>query len=154
MSAADPSVERRFEGMTDRQLLREEQAIARRFLGRVPWEMVVWGLGNFLVWLSLWPLVLTGVLPLWLGFLLSTICCALAYLPSHEAQHSIIAAEGETLRWLNQLLGHVSTIPLVFPYGIAWITHRTHHAYANDPARDPDFGSQGESWWKAANVSP
>jgi beta-carotene hydroxylase len=150
MSAPDASVESRFEGMTDRQLLREEQAIARRFLGRVPWEMVAWGIGNFLVWLSLWPLVLTGVLPLWLGFVLSTICCALAYLPSHEAQHSIIAAEGEKLRWLNQLVGHVSTIPLVFPYGIAWITHRMHHAYANDPERDPDIGSQGGSWWQGA----
>ena len=29
MSAPDASVESRFEGMTDRQLLREEQAIAR-----------------------------------------------------------------------------------------------------------------------------
>ena len=148
--SAETEVAVRPSGKTDRELLREEQAIARQYMGRVPWEMVAWGIGNVLVWLSLWPLVLTGTLPLWAGFILATICCALAYLPSHEAQHSIIAKEGEKLRWLNQLVGHVSTIPLVFPYGIAWITHRIHHAYANDPERDPDIGSHGPTWWKAA----
>ncbi|MCR9098229.1 MAG: fatty acid desaturase [bacterium] len=150
MSAPNEATAAATSGKTNRELLREEQAIARRFMGRVPWEMVAWGIGNFLLWLSLWPLVFAGVLPLWAGFVVATICCALAYLPSHEAQHSIIAAEGEKLRWLNELVGHVSTIPLVFPYRIAWITHRIHHAYSNDPDRDPDIGSQGPTWWKAA----
>ena len=39
-----------------RALMREEQEIAREYLGRVPWEMVVWGLGNFALWVSLFPL--------------------------------------------------------------------------------------------------
>lgn len=134
---------------TDRELQREEATIARKYLGRVPWEMVVWGLGNFVVWLSLWPLVFSGMLPLWAGFLLSTLCCILAYLPSHEAQHSIIAAEGTKLRWLNELVGHISTIPLVFPYRVAWITHKQHHAYANDEKRDPDITSRAETWWQS-----
>ncbi len=134
---------------SERELMREEAAIARRYLGRVPWEMVAWGLGNFALWLSLWPLVLTGVLPLWAGFLLSTFCIAVSYLPSHEAQHSIIAAEGTRLRWLNELVGHVSILPLVLPYRIAWITHRQHHAHANDPERDPDYGNKGDTWWRA-----
>ena len=134
---------------TDRELQREEAAIARKFLGRVPWEMVVWGLGNFVVWLSLWPLVFSGLLPLWAGFIVSTLCCILAYLPSHEAQHSIIAAEGTKLRWLNDLVGHVSTIPLVFPYRVGWITHKQHHAHANDSERDPDIASRADTWWES-----
>ena len=145
MSAASESAPR-----SDREMLREEREIAQAYLGRVPWEMVAWGLGNFLVWLSLWPLVFAGILPLWAGFVIATINCALAYLPSHEAQHSIIGAEGTPLRWLNDLVGHVSTIPLVFPYRMAWITHRLHHAYANDPERDPDIASRGATWWKGA----
>jgi beta-carotene hydroxylase len=134
---------------SDRALMREEYAIARKYLGRVPWEMVAWGLGNFALWLSLWPLVLTGVMPLWLGFIVSCICMSLAYLPSHEAQHSIIAAEGTKWRWLNELVGHVSTIPLVFPYRVAWLTHRQHHAHANDPLLDPDYFVKGDSWWQS-----
>jgi beta-carotene hydroxylase len=135
---------------SDRELKREEAAIARKYMGRVPWEMVAWGLGNFVVWLSIWPLTLTGVLPLWAAFALSTFCITICYLPSHEAQHSIIAAEGSPLRWLNELVGHVSTIPLLLPYRIAWITHKQHHAHANDPELDPDHGNKGDTWWQAA----
>lgn len=129
----------------DYALQREERAIARKFHGRVPWEMVAWGLGNF----CHWPLTFTGILPLWAGFLLSTFCITVCYLPSHEAQHSIIAKKRSRLRWLNELVGHVSTIPLVLPYRIAWITHRQHHAHANDPELDPDYGNKGDTWWQS-----
>ena len=128
---------------------RAERAVAQRYLHRVPWEMVAWGLGNCLVWLLLWPLVLSGLLPLWLGFLLSTLCAILAYLPSHEAQHSIIGAEGTRLRWLNELVGHVSLLPIAFPYRLAWITHRQHHAHVNHPDLDPDISNRGETWWQS-----
>jgi beta-carotene hydroxylase len=147
-AAANP--ESPAETRSPRVLQREELALAQPFLGRVPWEMVAWGLGNFCLWLSLWPLTLTGVLPLWAGFLIATFCVTICYLPSHEAQHSIIGAEGSKLRWLNELVGHVSTIPLVFPYRIAWITHRQHHAHANDPVSDPDYENKGDTWWQSA----
>jgi beta-carotene hydroxylase len=77
------------------------------------------------------------------------VCITLSYLPSHEAQHSIIAAEGHRLRWLNELVGHVSVIPLVLPYRVAWILHRMHPAHANDPERDPDHYNKGETWRQA-----
>ena len=130
-------------------MIREEQIIARRHMGRLPWEMVAWGLGNFVFWLSLWPLVFSGWLPLWAGFLLSCISMSLGYLPSHEAQHSIIGAEGTRWRWLNELVGHVSTIPLVFPYRVAWITHKQHHVHANDPLKDPDYDTMAPTWWQS-----
>ena len=135
---------------SEHALKREEAAIARKYMGRVPWEMVVWGLGNFVLWLSIWPLAFTGVLPLWAAFVLSTLSMTICYLPSHEAQHSIIATEGSRLRWLNELVGHVSTIPLLLPYRVAWITHKQHHAFANDPELDPDIGNKGDTWWQAA----
>ncbi len=137
-------------GRSDRELKRDEVEIARKYMGRVPWEMVAWGLGNFAFWLTLWPLTFTGVLPLWAAFVLSTLSITICYLPSHEAQHSIIATEGSRLRWLNELVGHVSTIPLLLPYRIAWITHRQHHNNANHPELDPDYGNRGDTWWRAA----
>lgn len=130
----------------EQELLLREVEISRKYLGRLPWEMVVWGLGNFVLWLSIWPLTFSGILPLWAGFLLSTFCITISYLPSHEAQHSIIASRGSKLRWLNELVGHVSTIPLVLPYRLAWITHRQHHAHTNDPVLDPDIGTRGHTW--------
>lgn len=135
---------------SEREWKREEAAIARKYMGRVPWEMAAWGLGNFALWLSIWPLTLAGVLPLWAAFLLSIFSITICYLPSHEAQHSIIATEGGRLRWLNELVGHVSTIPLLLPHRIAWITHKQHHAHANHPELDPDIGNKGDTWWQAA----
>jgi beta-carotene hydroxylase len=133
----------------DRRLKRQEAAIAQKYMKRFPLEMVLWGLGNFALWLSIWPLTFMGVLPLWAGFLISTLCCTLAYLPSHDAQHQSIARKGTKLFWVNELVGHLSPIPIALPYKIAWIEHREHHANANDPEHDPDFGFNGKNIWHA-----
>ena len=58
---------------------------------------VAWGLGSLAIWLSLWPLVIFGYVPIWLGFLIASINIRFCYLPSQEAQHDIIADEGEPL---------------------------------------------------------
>ena len=71
-------------------LLREEQEIARKYLFNDTWIYVVWGISNFLIWISLWPIAFMNILPLWIIFIIATINCCLAYLPSHEAQHGNI----------------------------------------------------------------
>ncbi len=134
-------------GMDSKALMGLENDIAREFMGGVPWLAVAWGLGNLLVWLSLWPLTLMGILPLWVAFPIATLNVMLCYLPSHEAQHDIIARPGEPLRWLNQLVGFVSTIPMVGPYRTLRLTHMEHHKHTNHPDLDPDISS------KAASIS-
>ena len=113
MSALDPEVEARFS-------LARERAVARKYIGRVQWEMILWGLGQFSVWLTILILGIQGRFPLWLGFPIATVLCCLAYLPSHEAQHGNIAGRHENLRWLNDLVGHVSLLNLNFPYSYGW----------------------------------
>ena len=73
MSAEAVATDEIVDAKQERAWKREEAAIARKYMGRVPWEMVAWGLGNFAFWLSLWPLTLTGVLPLWAAFVFSTL---------------------------------------------------------------------------------
>ena len=116
-----------------------ERRIAGKFMHIVPWGAVVWGIGNFILWLSLWPLVLMDIIPVWLAFPIATLNVMLSYLPSHEALHNIIAGKGRPLRWLNELVGHVSTIPLVLPYRVLRATHMEHHAHTNDADLDPDI---------------
>jgi hypothetical protein len=128
--------------MDARALNRLEKEVADQFMGGLPWGSIAWGLGNLAVWLSLWPLTLTGVLPLWAAFPIATLNVMLSYLPSHEAQHRIIAREGEPLFWLNELVGYLSTIPLVLPYQVARLTHYEHHTHCNDPVLDPDAGTK------------
>lgn len=141
------------------ELVRMERDIAARHIDQFPYFAVAWAFTNLAVWLSLWPLVLTGILPLWLGFLIATVNITLSYLPSHEAQHDIIAKPGSKLRWLNQAVGHLSTIPLVLPYRVAKLTHMEHHKHANDPALDPDYSSHARGplhaiWKSVLNRQP
>lgn len=133
------------EDLSEDQLAVLERKIAGKYMHIVPWGAVVWGLGNCLIWLSLWPLVLMDVLPIWLAFPIATLSVMLSYLPSHEAQHNIIAGKGRPLRWLNELVGHVSTIPLVFPYRVLRATHMEHHAHTNDAELDPDIEVSGRT---------
>ena len=128
-------------GLTESDLMKLERDIAKQHVGKIPWLAIFWGFSNLFVWLALWPLVFLGYLPLWAGFLIATANVTLSYLPSHEAQHDIVARPGEKLRWLNELLGHLSTIPLVFPYRFLKLTHMEHHKHANDPKLDPDYGT-------------
>jgi beta-carotene hydroxylase len=135
--------------MDAKALNRLEKDVADQFMGGVPWGSVAWGLCNLAVWLSLWPLTLMGILPLWIAFPIATLNVMLCYLPSHEAQHRIIAREGEPLFWLNELVGYVSTIPLVLPYQVARLTHYEHHTHCNDPVLDPDAGTKAAGPWQS-----
>jgi beta-carotene hydroxylase len=136
--------------MNSASLRAEEKAIADRFIDQgIPWLMVAWGLGNTLVWLSLWLLVLMGIMPLWLGFIIATCNVTLSYLPSHDAQHYIIARKGSSLEWFNELVGHISIFPLTLPFRTARITHMAHHQHTNDPVRDPDYATRANNAWHA-----
>ena len=131
--------------LNDEQLDVLERRIAGKYMGIVPWGAVVWGLGNCLVFIALFPLVLMDVLPLWVAFPIATLNIMLSYLPSHEAQHNIIAGRGKPLRWLNELVGHVSTIPIVYPYRVLRATHMEHHKHANHPEFDCDIDVHAKS---------
>ena len=139
-------------GLSDTDLMKREREIAARHVGKFPYFAVAWAFGNLAIWLALWPLTFMGIIPLWLAFLIATLNVTLCYLPSHEAQHDIIARPGDKLRWLNQLVGHLSTIPLMLPYRVAKLTHMEHHKHANHPELDPDYSVHAPtamaSFWK------
>jgi fatty acid desaturase len=127
----------------------EERAIVKKYIGGFPWLMVIWGLGGFLLWVSLWPLAYTGQIPLWLGSIVATVILSACYLPTHEAQHGNIARPNTPLRWFNELVGHVSVFPLIFPYRLHRAIHLKHHAHSNDVERDPDMYMKADSIWGA-----
>jgi len=153
MSTADLSE------MSDTELMKLEREIAAQHIDKFPYLIIFWTFANLGCWLALWPLVLMGYLPVWLAFPIATLNIMLSYLPSHEAQHDIIAKPGSKLRWLNQLVGHVSTLPLVLPYRVAKWTHMEHHKHTNDPKLDPDYSVHAPSaraaiWKSLLNRQP
>jgi len=135
--------------LSSAELIKLERAIARKHSGMFPWLMVCWAFGNLAFWLALWPLVLLDIIPLWLGFILSTISLSLVYLPTHDAQHDIIARPGQKLRWLNELVGHATTWMIITPFNVFRLTHLDHHRHANDPELDPDYTSHAPGPWAA-----
>ena len=134
-----PTTEAEWDALDETELDVLERKIAGKYMSVFPWEAVAWALGNVTIWLSLWPLVFLDIMPLWLAAPIATLNVMLAYLPSHEAQHRIIARRGQPLWWLNEFVGHVSLIPFAQPYRILRDTHMEHHAHANHPELDPDF---------------
>ncbi len=130
MNSKDVSAEFSFE---------KEKAIAKSFSQRFQWEMILIGIGQAMIWLSLWPLVINGIIPLWAGFCIASLCACFAYLPSHESQHGNYSRGNPKMRWLDSLVGHITLITLISPYEILRVTHMKHHAYTNDHEKDPDY---------------
>ena len=130
--------------------MQEQRAIAQKYIGVFPWFMVTWGLGGFLLWVALWPLAHMEIIPMWLAGIVATIILCYCYLPSHEAQHGIIGRPNTSTRWLNELIGHLSMLPMLIPYRLHRAIHLKHHANANDPERDPDIYMKADTIWGAA----
>ena len=131
------------------RLLRAEKEIAVKYMGGAMWGYSVAALAGFALWIALFPLAMAGLVPLWLGFLVSCFLGTAGYVTSHEAMHSNIARKGERLRWLNELVGQVSTIIIIFPFSMARIMHLQHHYHCNDPQRDPDYPDEAPTAFKA-----
>ena len=128
-----------------------ERKVARTFTGRIEWEMIAIGLGQFYAWIITWVLVVQGVIPLFVGFLIALFTACNAYLPSHAGQHSHLSGGRRNLQWLDSLVGQISVIPLAQSHAVLKATHMKHHAHTNDPENDPDyFHGNAKSWIEAA----
>jgi len=148
-AAAELAIPQDISHFSDSELRKLENQIARKHSGMFPYEIVFWAFGNLAVWLGVWALVLSGIMPLWLGFIIATINISLVYLPTHDAQHHIIARPGQRLHWLNELVGHATSWMIVYPFETLRVTHFDHHRHANDPELDPDFTTAAAGPWQA-----
>jgi len=127
-----------------------ERALARSFMGRIQWEMIVIGIGQSMLWVTTLVLTIAGVVPLWLGFVLATICMSMAYLPSHEGQHGNLSGRQDQWRWIDFVVGQISLLGLKQSHEVLRATHMKHHAHTNDPDLDVDYQSRADHWWKPA----
>jgi beta-carotene hydroxylase len=139
--------------LSNRSPRSRERDIAHQFIGGFPWPMAAWGIGNTVAWLCLWPLTISGVLPVWAAFLIACVNMSVAYLPSHEAQHDVYFPRHSRWHWVNEAIGQIALIPLALPLSVLRLTHLEHHRHTNDPVLDPDFHMNADTVpgaiWKA-----
>ena len=74
-------------------LQRQERAIAKKYyeIGQtIRWKYVAATLIGFAVWVSLFPLTMLDVVPLWAAFVVSYLIATAGLVTEHEAMHSTI----------------------------------------------------------------
>ncbi len=80
---------------------------------------------------------------------MAVICACFAYLPSHEAQHGNFSRGNPKRRWIDSFVSHYTLITIMFPHDLMRCTHMKHHAYTNNPEKDPDYDTaSAKSIWE------
>jgi beta-carotene hydroxylase len=123
-----------------------ERALAARYSGGFQPRIVISFAIFAAAWIGVIVLGATDVIPLWIGLILNSVIASTFYMPMHEATHGNISGRPAGQRRLDDTIGALCSIPLLLPYRAHRASHLRHHAYTNDPDRDPDHFTSGPVW--------
>jgi beta-carotene hydroxylase len=126
-----------------RLALRAERAMAAPYWGGLQRRIVLTFAAFAAAWVAVVVLGTMGTVPLWLGLIVNTALASTFYMPMHEATHGNIWGRRPGSRRGEDLIGVACSIPLGFSYGAHRTSHMRHHAFTNDPDRDPDHYTDG-----------
>jgi beta-carotene hydroxylase len=126
-----------------RASVKAENAIASKYWGGVQWRMILTFLIFSCAWVAVLTLGLNGSIPLWLGLVSNTVIATTFYMPMHEATHKNIWGRSMRARKIEDLIGMLCSVPLGFSFTAHRASHMKHHAFTNDPDRDPDHFTHG-----------
>lgn len=89
----------------------------------------------------------TGPMPYAVASLVCGFLAFASFTVVHEAGHGNIFQLGSPLKRLEPVLGWVASVPLLLvPYRMFQRIHDRHHAFTNDPDRDPDYCGGERNW--------
>lgn len=81
--------------------------------------------------------------------LICTYLCFASFTVQHDAGHGSIFKMGSSFKFLESIIGWIASLPLlVSPFRLFQKIHDRHHAFTNDPERDPDHFSLGTKWYQ------
>ena len=126
-----------------RDHVKAEGVVAARFWGEVQYRMIATFVVFFACWIAVLVAGLTGAIPLWLGLILNSLFATTFYMPMHEATHKNIMGRAERGRRVEDIIGMLCSIPTGIEFTAHRASHMRHHAYTNDPDRDPDHFTSG-----------
>ena len=122
---------------------RDERRLVAPYRGGIAWRLLATFAAFTVAWVTILVAGFVGAVPLWLGGILSFVVATTFYMPMHEAAHGNVWGDTMKGRWVEDLVGMLSAIPVGFSFKGHRISHMRHHAFTNDPQKDPDFFAQG-----------
>ena len=90
---------------------------------------------------------INGTIGIGWAIFINTLMAYLLFTSMHEAGHLNISGNNKSLRWVDEVIGWLSGISLLAPFYIFKIIHFRHHAFTNDPEKDPDHWLASKSWY-------
>ena len=126
-----------------REAVQAENAVALKYWGEIQWRIVLTFVLFTVCWIGVLYLGLNGSIHLWQGILLNSIFASTFYMPMHEAAHKNIWGRVSKGRIFEEAIGVLSSIPTGINFSSHRAGHMRHHAYTNDPDRDPDHFTDG-----------
>lgn len=86
------------------------------------------------------------VIPMALAIPVNGIMAYILFTPMHEAGHMNVSGGKKNLRFLDEIVGWLSGIPLLAPFYVFKVIHFRHHGFTNNPEKDPDH------WLASKNI--
>ena len=123
--------------------VRGENLVAAKYWGDIQWRIIATFIMFSICWCGVIFLGLNQVLPLWLCLIVNSVFASTFYMPLHEAAHKNIWGKRTTSRWAEDAIGKACSIPTGINFSSHRAGHMRHHAFTNDPARDPDHFTDG-----------
>ena len=136
------------EGQENSKTLRSEQVrgenlIAAKYWGDIQWRIIATFIVFSICWCGVIYFAVVGSVALWQGLLLNSVLASTFYMPLHEATHKNIWGKRATSRWAEDAIGKICSIPTGINFSSHRTSHMRHHAFTNDPVRDPDHFTDG-----------
>lgn len=117
----------------------------------VAWGTVILFFAILFAYIGLVGAIYTESISLFSGMLIATLLLYLGFTVAHEAGHGNIAHDVSWMKPVERFMGWVFTLLFfIVPFGLFAKTHDYHHAFTNDPDRDPDHWVRGDTWVEAS----
>ena len=117
--------------------------IARQYMGETALPTVVFAGFVMGAYIFGFVAVVTGLMPLWLGFIALSYLIYMSYTPLHESVHRNISGRHKSYFWLNDLVGYLMATLLGFSFTAHKWAHKVHHQNTNEGHKDPDHVFNG-----------
>jgi len=114
---------------------------------------IAWGTISMFVGIILaYVLVISFTVAGDISFPIATLICSYlafaSFTVTHDAGHGSIIKMGSSLKPLEGVIGWLASVPmLIMPFRLFQKIHDRHHAFTNDPERDPDYIGEPKSWY-------